>query len=998
MTTAVAFQTRARTVEHLGRGQIADTPTAISELWKNAYDAYATRVALHIFDTGEPGEQGAVAAIVDNGHGMSREEFVERWLVLGTETKLTAPQVPAKDRNGILKRARQGQKGIGRLSVARLGPLTLVLTKRRGEPLTMALVDWRLFENPFLNLEDVLIPVNTLKSPSVESISSAFAKMADRLYDNVSAKLGSEARNKRVNSAWKAFDALVASKDSRAPSELVGETLTRASVTERYLKIWDAWQSETAHGTALYVMDIDHELAVWTHARASAESLPKEAVDTKTLLTSTLTRFTDIFADRASQSFEYSVCVHRGAEESVIVRNESDFGIEGFHGLEHYVEGRFDEHGVFRGVVRAFGRAPEPLVFTPVTPLPASGVGYVGPLDVLVGTFEQAVESSTHPPIKHADLLNKANSYSGIALYRDGLRIMPYGRPNSDLFELEERRSQHAGREFWSHRRTFGRVAFSQADNPNLRDKAGREGLIDNQARRELKQLIIELLKDTARKHFGYDSEPRAKYLPEIEARNKLAKDAETKVSRKRLTVFRAALKRQEAALEAASVLSADLQVRLATALRANRADALLALDSELAGFRESTIPGLKLPPKPARLPGKLEPAYRSYRDRYSLLRELAAALYESWSQSLAKISPRTAEEQARSAFGRHQKYLHDQIATRLRRTKDLLKAETQRWEERASVDRSAYYVEASPFLDDLARGKYDLRTVLSTLHSLQETYSQTIESTWDAYIRALEHLAEGIDIDEALRYSTELREQLEERVAQVHSLAQLGVVVEIIGHELNDTEEEISRNMKRLPQAVRSSLPFRAAVAGQQRLFDQLRFLAPMLLAGRRPREEIRGTSIFAYVQSFFSRLFDSRNVAFAASPEFLALSLTDYPSRIQPVFLNLVNNALYWLSIDSHLKKRTIQLAVKDGAVVVADSGPGVDVDDVARLFQLFFSRKPDGRGIGLYLCRTNLEMGGHSIEYVTDSRHKVLGGANFAIRFKGAFSQDGSNVERS
>ncbi len=40
-----AFQTRARTIDHLGRGQIADCPTAVSELWKNAYDAYAKRVA-----------------------------------------------------------------------------------------------------------------------------------------------------------------------------------------------------------------------------------------------------------------------------------------------------------------------------------------------------------------------------------------------------------------------------------------------------------------------------------------------------------------------------------------------------------------------------------------------------------------------------------------------------------------------------------------------------------------------------------------------------------------------------------------------------------------------------------------------------------------------------------------------------------------------------------------------------------------------------------------
>lgn len=60
MTQHVTFQTRARTIDHLGREQIADCPTAISELWKNAYDAYARQVSLHIFD----GDMGDAANLL----------------------------------------------------------------------------------------------------------------------------------------------------------------------------------------------------------------------------------------------------------------------------------------------------------------------------------------------------------------------------------------------------------------------------------------------------------------------------------------------------------------------------------------------------------------------------------------------------------------------------------------------------------------------------------------------------------------------------------------------------------------------------------------------------------------------------------------------------------------------------------------------------------------------------------------------------------------------
>lgn len=47
MIESIAFQTKARTLDHLGREQIADCPTAISELWKNSFDAYA----LHLVQT-----------------------------------------------------------------------------------------------------------------------------------------------------------------------------------------------------------------------------------------------------------------------------------------------------------------------------------------------------------------------------------------------------------------------------------------------------------------------------------------------------------------------------------------------------------------------------------------------------------------------------------------------------------------------------------------------------------------------------------------------------------------------------------------------------------------------------------------------------------------------------------------------------------------------------------------------------------------------------------
>lgn len=178
MIETIAFKTQARTVDHLGREQIADCPTAISELWKNAYDAYAQSVSLHIFDDPEP-----VAAIFDDGHGMNHEEFVNRWLIIGTQSKFDTSNDYEADRDGLPKRTKQGQKGIGRLSSASLGPLLLLVSKRKGHRFVAALIDWRIFENPFLILFDIEVPVTQFEVQ--DELVALLPELFDGLTDNI---------------------------------------------------------------------------------------------------------------------------------------------------------------------------------------------------------------------------------------------------------------------------------------------------------------------------------------------------------------------------------------------------------------------------------------------------------------------------------------------------------------------------------------------------------------------------------------------------------------------------------------------------------------------------------------------------------------------------------------------------------------------------------------------------------------------------------------------
>ena len=47
------------------------------------------------------------------------------------------------------------------------------------------------------------------------------------------------------------------------------------------------------------------------------------------------------------------------------------------------------------------------------------------------------------------------------------------------------------------------------------------------------------------------------------------------------------------------------------------------------------------------------------------------------------------------------------------------------------------------------------------------------------------------------------------------------------------------------------------------------------------------------------------------------------------------------------------------------VTDSGPGIDPEHAAQLFDAFFTTKPDGMGMGLSICRSIIEAHGGQIE---------------------------------
>lgn len=967
MTTGVSFQTRARTIDHLGRGQIADAPTAISELWKNAYDAYAQNVGLHIFD-GTP----ELAAIMDDGVGMSREDVVGRWLVIGTESKIEEFGLSPPETFGLPLRPRQGEKGIGRLSVAFLAPATILISKKAGSDFVVVIVDWRLFENPFLSLDDIRLPVEEFAT-------------ADALADGLSGLLGvlrsnfgdeQSERGRRLAEGWARYSDYEQRQQAAVTTKAAIErSWQHLPLGRRHLEEWPAFLGISDHGTAMFMPEINHELSVWVRPDETGEEID----EVKERLRQTLTGFTDPYSEKRPQ-FDYEVFVHRGDESERIISASDIFGIDGLHDLEHYIDGGFDERGVFTGRVVAFGQDLGIKEFIPRRPPPMRGRDRLGAFRFAIGTFEVDERRSTHDHNQHAFLMAQTEKFAGVSVYRDFLRVMPYGRPDADFLGMEERRSKNAGREFWAHRRSFGRIGITRAGNSALRDKAGREGFVDNRAFRELRILVIEFLRDAARRYFGSDSALRSEVLPGIMERKALQREAADQARARRRKGMREFLREQSAPLEEALQRTKALLSLAQETLKSRdriQATVLAARASEIRLVGEQLRP----PAPPARL-GDLEDRWRDYRDGYQELLEGLQDLAKATAEVEAALEGETPAEVLARRFKEQEEALIDQLQAYGVAIDERMAALRIVWRTKQAEDATELRKRVGHILDG-AITTSNLLGLLNLVDANRAELVDTFAGRYLPFLDTLDQLVEGIDLEGAYAITEDDRLELEEQLKDLRAVAQVGVTVEIIGHEFETLEGEVRRNLAKLPNDVKHSAAYIQALRSHQALADRLRFLTPMKIGGYRSRERITGEQIANYIEEFFGRAFHDQRIEFEATPAFRAIAITDIPSRIHPVFLNLVNNAIYWVS---QAVERKIKIDVVDGLVVVADSGPGVDPEDVSRLFELFFTRRRSGRGVGLYLSRVNLAVAGHKIRYANAFDPKILEGANFIIEFKG------------
>lgn len=252
-----------------------------------------------------------------------------------------------------------------------------------------------------------------------------------------------------------------------------------------------------------------------------------------------LTGIFNVFKEIPDFSTSFNILTETGKYNII-----SDFfDQEDFKYADHHIRGKIDENGMFIGSIRIFQKTYQ-YTFRPIR---KPGKTPYGSLDLELGQMEGVSKASMLSEEQYDLITSKTEKYGGLYIYRDRFRVLPYGRTDYDFLRFEERRSKKAGYYFFSHRNMFGYIAITRNGNPSLKDKAGREGMIENKAYKELKEDLIALFVDIA-KNFLKSTEhdevnARSEQLDAIRQRHNAILEAEKKRNRQTKANFNKQLK-----------------------------------------------------------------------------------------------------------------------------------------------------------------------------------------------------------------------------------------------------------------------------------------------------------------------------------------------------------------------------------------------------------------------------------------------------------------------
>lgn len=93
------------------------------------------------------------------------------------------------------------------------------------------------------------------------------------------------------------------------------------------------------------------------------------------------------------------------------------------------------------------------------------------------------------------------SALSGISIYRDDFRVLPYGEPKNDWLRLDLRRVQNPTLRM-SNNQIIGYIGLNLDNNPEFTDQSNREGIVESTAFNDLEEIIKVVLNELEQRRY----------------------------------------------------------------------------------------------------------------------------------------------------------------------------------------------------------------------------------------------------------------------------------------------------------------------------------------------------------------------------------------------------------------------------------------------------------------------------------------------------------------
>lgn len=230
---------------------------------------------------------------------------------------------------------------------------------------------------------------------------------------------------------------------------------------------------------------------------------------------------------------------------------------------------------------------------------------------------------------------------------------------------------------------------------------------------------------------------------------------------------------------------------------------------------------------------------------------------------------------------------------------------------------------------------------------------------------------------EEFSRYAAEARERvidMEKDADQMLAMAGIGLMVEVVAHELTRSAEDaldILNGLKRksVPDEVRRRLE--SLRASMNSISKRLRILDPLSVTGRQRKERFKLNELMQEILEAHEAQFERHGIDLEVLLPEKPVEVHAVKGMVVQVLENLISNSVYWMDVEKQRKislKSALTIAVEDNPprVRFADNGPGISKQYKDRIFDLFFSLKDKSRrrGLGLFIAKEAAEHNGGAL----------------------------------